>query len=156
MSEIVTRINTAYEKLWSGRPAEIGAIFERNKENGKHFSVWVNAYVSAETLCSQIFSLTGFAGSREGDFDTVKMFGASALKSGADMFRVSYGMTEYADLLAETAQAVREAGSWEKLNEIARAIHLYCVRMWYYIDGVLPWAEMSAFFNETRRSAAHV
>ena len=149
MNEIVSYINKEYEKLWAERPAQIGAIFERNRQNGKHFSVWVNAYVSAEGICGKMFEITQHADKQEGDFATVKMFGVSALKGASGMFRVSFGMTDYADLLAKTAEAMGQAEDWEELRAISRAIHLYCVRMWYYIDGVAPWAKLSAFFNET-------
>ena len=148
MNEIVTLINKEYEKLWAKRPEEIGAIFERNKQNGKHFSVWVNAYVSAEELCSQLYKVTQWAAASQGSLPTVKMFAVSALQSASGSFNVSYGMKDFPSLLAKTAQAVNQASDWSELEEITRAIHLYCVRMCYYIDGVAPWAKLSTCFNE--------
>ena len=148
MNEIVTDIRKEYEKLWEGRPEEISAIFQRNRENGKHFSVWVNAYVSAEDLCSQLYKVAQWAENAQGHFPTVKMFAVSALQSGAGSFNVSYGMKDFSALLAKTARSVNQTTDWSDLREIVRAIHLYCVRMWYYIDGVAPWAKMSAYFNE--------
>ena len=149
MTEMLKYMEEAYAKLLAGRPAEMANLFERNKENGKHFSVWVNAYVSAEEANAMMFKITDWSAKKEGDLATLKMVGVSVLKSAASTFKISFGMMEYSELLLKAADGIAACQSYEDLNALSRAIHLYLVRMWYWIDGLAPWAKMSKFFNET-------
>ena len=85
----------------------------------------------------------------EGDLETYKSVCVGTLKGASSTFKISYGMDEFSGLLAKAADAFQECKSFDEMRALARAMHLYCVRMWYWIDGVLPWAKISKFFNET-------
>lgn len=150
MSEIVTYINDEYKKLWAQKPEELGNIFKRNEKGGKHFSVWVNSYVYIEEINTQIYRIANWTKAEKGDLETLKMLAADVCKAGAGNFRVSFGMTEFADMLLKVADGFAACTSYKEVEDIARALHLYTVRMWYYIDGLNPWAKLSDYFNELK------
>ena len=150
VKDTVKYINDCYAKIWKERPAELGNLYERNKANGKHFSVWVNAYVDISVAKAPIFNATVWAVKKEGDLDTFKTVCADTMTSAAATFKVSFLMKETADLFTKIAAAYKEVTSFEELGELSRATHLYMVRLWYWIDGMAPWAKLSETFNAVK------
>ena len=143
-------VNDCYAKIWNERSAELSNLYERNKENGKHFSVWVNAYVNISVAKAMIFNATVWAVKKEGGLDTFKTVCAATMNGAASTFKVSYLMPETADLFAKISAAYKEVSSFEALCKLSRAAHLYMVRLWYWIDGMAPWAKRSETFNAVK------
>ena len=147
LNAVLKELDASYAKLWDTKPAEIDNIFKRNAKNGKHFSVWIGAYGAIDIVCSNAYKYVSWGKKHFGDFTTIKQDACDSMKGSAGAYRISFGMSDFADLLVKVGDAYLECKDYAEFEELSKKIHLYASRMFYWIDGMIPWAKLSETFN---------
>ncbi len=147
LNAVLKELDASYAKLWDTKPAEIDNIFKRNAKNGKHFSVWISAYGNIEDIGGNAYKFVSWGKNKMGDLETIKQIASSSMKGSSGAFKIYFGMNDFADLLVKVGDAYLECKDYAEFEELSKKIHLYASRMFYWIDGMIPWAKLSETFN---------
>jgi hypothetical protein len=150
--DAIRRLKQEIDGIWLAMPADVEALQTRRGTKGYRLPVLVcgeeNTRAFADAL-SVLRSLAADEAMGIQDFTTtIEAF----VRSNLAVLRNWYGLDDSAAVVESVMPALREVRRRDDLVELVSALALYVGRLHWWVDTLVPWAGMSAWYEESYES----
>lgn len=149
MEKYLQELSAYLDTLWIDVPFDIKEIRKRNRIDGLNYGVVTLAYCDMEAADASLYQLICMVIEKKGDLETIKTMAKNVINWNAGGMASSYDMNKGSSLLCEAVKYIDECQDFEHLEILLRLLHRFFIHMTYWIDFILPWAELSRVYDET-------
>ena len=148
MEEALERIKAARKAIWLEEPPDIGRLRGRKGARNQGASAVLYAATKLATLITFLNHMRGVAKQGGVDLETMKTVTESFLEFHAGLYRGFYQLTDTAEVVRWTKEALSEVKTLEDCATLMGELALYVGRVDYWVDLGIPWAKFGQVFEE--------
>ena len=149
MEKYLQELSAYLDTLWIEMPSDIVEIRKRNRVDGLNYGVVSLAYCDMEAADATIYQLICMVIAKQGDLATIIMMAKNVMNWNSGGMSGSYDMAKGCALLTEASTMIDQCSDFESLETLLRLLHRFFIHMTYWLDLIMPWAELSRVYDET-------
>lgn len=149
MEKYIQELSAYLDTLWIDVPSDIEELRKRNRVDGLNYGVVTLAYCDMEAADATLYQLICMVIEKKGDLETIKTMAKHVINWNAGGMASSYDMAKGSALLSDAITHIDACQDFDTLETLLRLLHRFFIHMTYWIDLILPWAELSRVYDES-------